>query len=75
MRLMFSLIAALSAALFAGASLFINVAEHPARLLLDTRSAATQWAASYKRATWMQAPLALVSFAGTVFYFCLLFAA
>ena len=63
MRLMFSLIAVLSAALFAGASLFINVAEHPARLLLDTRSAATQWAASYKRATWMQAPLALVSLA------------
>jgi hypothetical protein len=29
---------------------------------LDTRSAALQWAPSYKRATWMQAPLAIVSF-------------
>ena len=29
---------------------------------LDTRSAAMQWAPSYQRATWMQAPLAIVSF-------------
>lgn len=34
---------------------------------LDTRAAATQWSPSYKRATWMQAPLAVVSFlAGAV---------
>jgi hypothetical protein len=55
-------LATLSATLFAGAAIYINVAEHPARMLLDTRSAATQWAPSYKRATWMQAPLAIVSF-------------
>jgi hypothetical protein len=55
-------LAALSAALFAGAAIYINVAEHPARMGLDTRSAAMQWAPSYKRATWMQAPLAIVSF-------------
>ena len=55
-------IATLSAALFAGAAIYINVAEHPARMTLDTRNAALQWAPSYKRATWMQAPLAIVSF-------------
>ena len=54
-------IATLAAALFAGAALYINVAEHPARMTLDTRFAAAQWAPSYRRATWLQAPLALLS--------------
>jgi Anthrone oxygenase len=55
-------IATLSAALFAGAALYINVVEHPARMGLETSIAASQWAPSYKRATWLQAPLALLSF-------------
>jgi anthrone oxygenase-like protein len=55
--------AALAGALFAGAALYINVAEHPARMGLETRSAAQQWAPSYQRATWLQAPLALLSLA------------
>jgi hypothetical protein len=54
-------IATLSAALFAGAALYINIVEHPARMGLETRLAALQWAPSYKRATWLQAPLAIVS--------------
>src|SRR5712664_2871563 len=55
-------LATLSAALYAGAAIYVNVAEHPARMGLDIRSAAMQWAPSYKRGTWMQAPLAIVSF-------------
>ena len=54
-------VAVMSATLFAGAALYINVAEHPARMLQSTREAALQWAPSYKRATWLQAPLAVVS--------------
>jgi Anthrone oxygenase len=59
-------IATFCAALFAGAALYINVVEHPSRMALDTRIAAAQWAPSYKRATWLQAPLALVSLLGGV---------
>ena len=58
----FEFIAVLCAALFAGAALYINLAEHPARMGLETHIAALQWAPSYKRATWMQVPLALLSF-------------
>jgi Domain of unknown function (DUF1772) len=54
-------IATVTAAIFAGAALYINLVEHPARMMLETKSAALQWAPSYRRATWMQAPLALVS--------------
>ena len=61
MTLYLELLAVLSAALFAGAALYINAVEHPARMGLETRVAALQWAPSYKRATWLQAPLAVLS--------------
>jgi hypothetical protein len=61
MLMLLKFIATFSAAVFAGAALYINVAEHPARMTLETRFAVTQWAPSYRRATWMQAPLALLS--------------
>jgi hypothetical protein len=61
MLLYLKLIAIISAAMFAGAALYINVAEHPARMELDTRYAVAQWTPSYRRATRMQAPLALLS--------------
>jgi len=55
MLALLKLIATLAASIFAGAALYINLVEHPARMTLDTRSAAMEWAPSYARATWMQA--------------------
>jgi hypothetical protein len=55
-------LAILSGALFSGAALYVNVAEHPARMRLEPRIAVLQWAPSYGRATWLQAPLAIISF-------------
>jgi uncharacterized membrane protein len=46
---------------FAGAAVYINLVEHPARMGCDTKLAATVWAPSYKLATMMQASLAIVS--------------
>jgi hypothetical protein len=54
-------IAILAASVFAGAALYVNVVDHPARMTLDTKSAAMEWAPSYARATWMQAPPAPLS--------------
>ena len=55
-------VATLACAIFAGAALYINLVEHPARMTCGTEIAVRQWAPSYKRATWMQAPLAVVGF-------------
>jgi len=54
-------IATLSAATFAGAALYVNLVEHPARMTLDARAAVLEWAPAYARGNWMQAPLALLS--------------
>ena len=54
-------IAALACTLFCGASIYINLVEHPARLSCGTEIAARQWAPSYHRATVMQVSLAIVA--------------
>ena len=56
-----TLVAVLACALFSGAAIYINLVEHPARLSCGTEIAARQWAPRYKRATAMQASLAIVA--------------
>ena len=57
MVLMF--IATLAAGLFAGAAVYITAVEHPARMSCGTEVALREIAPSYKRATVMQAALAV----------------
>ena len=54
-------VATFAASLFAGAALYINLAEHPARLSCGTELAATVFGPSYQRAAAMQAGLALIA--------------
>jgi len=53
------LIASLAAGLFAGAAVYITAVEHPARMSCGTEVALREFAPSYKRATVMQAALAI----------------
>ena len=54
--------ATLSAGLFAGASVYINLVEHPARIQAGTKVALMEFAPSYHRATVTQVSLAIVGF-------------
>jgi Domain of unknown function (DUF1772) len=59
-------VAVLSCSLFAGASVYINLVEHPARMQCGVEIAATEFAPSYRRATIMQATLAAVGLVSSI---------
>jgi hypothetical protein len=59
---MFGVFTLIAAAFFAGAAVYVSVAEHPARLSLDDAAALGQWKFGYQRGALMQATLALVGF-------------
>jgi Domain of unknown function (DUF1772) len=60
----FRFVAILSAVLFSGAAIYINLVEHPARMECGTRLAATVFGPSYRRAAVLQTILALLATIG-----------
>jgi uncharacterized membrane protein len=60
--MLFEVLATLSAGVFAGAAIYINLVEHPARIKCGTEVALKHFAPSYHRATLMQVPLAVIGF-------------
>jgi hypothetical protein len=62
MRAGFEFLAIFCCAIFAGAAIYINAVEHPARMSCGVKVALAEWAPSYRRATVMQASLAVLGF-------------
>jgi hypothetical protein len=57
------IIAVVASGLFAGAAVYINLVEHPARIECGTELAITEFGPSYQRATLMQVSLAITGLA------------
>jgi uncharacterized membrane protein len=64
--MLLEIVATLAAGLFAGAAIYIDLAEQPARKQIDTATALTEWRPSYKRAAVVQPLLAAVGFSSAV---------
>ena len=66
MRQIAEFVAVLACSLFTGASVYINLVEHPARMQCGVEIATTEFAPSYRRATVMQATLAALGLLASV---------
>src|SRR5260370_23548550 len=67
---LYGIAAALCCGLFAGAALYLNLVEHPARMECGTELAATEFPPSYRRATVLRVSLALLgALCGTLAWF------
>ena len=59
-------ISVLACALFAGAAVYVNLVEHPARMQCGVEIAATEFPPSYRRGTIMQATLAALGLLSSI---------
>ena len=66
MRQIAELVAVLACGLFAGAAVYVNLVEHPARMECGVELAATEFPPSYRRGTIMQVTLAAVCLLSSV---------
>jgi hypothetical protein len=66
MRQIAEFVAVLACSLFTGASVYINLVEHPARMECGVEIAATEFAPSYRRATIMQASSAALGLLSSI---------
>jgi uncharacterized membrane protein len=64
--MLLEIIATLAAGLFAGAAIYIDLAEQPARNRIDIDTALSEWRPSYKRAAVVQPILAAVGFLSAI---------
>jgi hypothetical protein len=60
--MVFALVGLVVSAVFAGAALYVNAVEQPARLGLEPRALLAEWKPAYQNGTRMQAPLAILGF-------------
>ena len=66
MTFLFEFVAIFCTGVFAGASLYITVVEHPARMQCGTALAVAEFVPSYRRATVMQVSLAVFAFLAAI---------